>query len=183
MLTILNLGDFYLRQKIVDFLLFFYCFLWTKSVFVFLLCSLGRILAFLKRSTKFAFDVCLVIAQQKNQLKFVLANHIDILIHWNIEPNFYLSWFLTSYIIFSQRWHSMALQCLTILAARPNCANVIVTQTQVVKKSIFMRIWANLSIFSPLSWWRPWPRSCCSGSGRSSRSRTSTARLKSVIEN
>ena len=49
--------------------------------------SLGGTLTVLKRSTKVAFDVCLVITQ-KNQLKFVLANHIDILIHWNMVPNF-----------------------------------------------------------------------------------------------
>lgn len=32
----------------------------------------------------------------------------------------------------SQRWLSLALQCLTTLSTRPNCVNVIVTQTQLV---------------------------------------------------
>ena len=33
---------------------------------------------------------------------------------------------------FFQRWLTLAMQCLTILSSRPNCVNVIVTQTQLV---------------------------------------------------
>ena len=60
-----------------------------------------------------------------NSIRQDIESHTDVSL---FNPN--SKWKTIKFLF--QRWLSLALQCLTVLNARPNCVNVIVTQTQLV---------------------------------------------------